>query len=134
MKLGLLAQSYWTVYEVCSEREDGVFHHLKLDDKSLHRLAAFIERVAAHGPEAFPENRSHEVNSDPKIWQFDITGTLRLLYFYDEGRIVIATRAFVKAGGKSGQTPRAVVKAAIQDRSDYFAAKQKNSLTYLAEE
>ena len=119
---------------MCSEREDGVFHHLKLDDKSLHRLAAFIERVAAHGPEAFPENRSHEVNSDPKIWQFDITGTLRLLYFYDEGRIVIATRAFVKAGGKSGQTPRAVVKAAIQDRSDYFAAKQKNSLTYLAEE
>ncbi|WP_232457886.1 type II toxin-antitoxin system RelE/ParE family toxin [Burkholderia ubonensis] len=108
-------------------RGDGVLADISTE-KDMDRCVAFLEHAARHGPEAFGENRTHHVGDDPKVWQFDVTGTLRLLYFYDEGRVVVLTKAFYKSGGKSGKTPKALIKAAQKLYTDYMRAKQANTL------
>ena len=47
---------------------------------------------------------------------------VRILYFYDEGEIIIATNGFIK---KQQKTPRKEIRLAIQRRAAYFARKGK---------
>lgn len=96
----------------------------------MPQCLAFLAKVAEHGPMSLPENRSHHVSTDePKIWQFDVTGTLRLLWFYDEGKVVVVSHCFYKAGGKKNTTPRKLVAQAQAAHQEYFGAKATGSLT-----
>ncbi len=128
MKLAAVIQHTWKVYEVLSARGDTVLGDVATGGKDWARCAAFLEHAAQHGPEAFPENRTHHVGDDPKVWQFDVTGTLRLLYFYDEGRVIVLTKCFYKQGGKSGKTPKALIKSAQKLFEQYQEAKAAGTL------
>ncbi|WP_321914784.1 type II toxin-antitoxin system RelE/ParE family toxin [Paraburkholderia sp. J11-2] len=101
------------------------------DEKDLHRCLAFLEHAAKNGPEAFAENRTHHVGDNPKVWQFDVTGTLRLLYFYDDGRMIVLTKTFYKSGGKSGKTSKSLIKAAQKTYADYLKAKRDGTLEFI---
>ncbi|OXI38822.1 hypothetical protein CFB84_27870 [Burkholderia aenigmatica] len=119
--------STWSVFELLSERGDPVLSGVKPGD--LSTCFAFLKHVSDHGPDSLPHNRSHHVSTDePKIWQFDVTGTLRLLWFYDEGKVVVVSHCFYKQGGKKGTTPRNVVARAQDTYRKYFEAKQSGSL------
>ena len=117
------------MYELLSARGDGVLDGFA-SDKDAQRCFAFLEHAAKYGPEAFAENRTHHVGDDPKIWQFDVTGTLRLLYFYDAGKVIVLSKLFYKSGGKSGKTPKDLIKAAQKQYAEYQAAKQNGTLEY----
>ncbi|MHA7685892.1 type II toxin-antitoxin system RelE/ParE family toxin [Cupriavidus sp. PET2-C1] len=118
------------MYELLNARGDGVLAGLATA-KDAERCFAFLEHAAKHGPEAFAENRTHHVCDDPKIWQFDVTGTLRLLYFYDAGKVIVLSKLFYKAGGKSGKTSKDLIKAAQKVHAEYQAAKQDGTLEYV---
>ncbi len=72
-------------------------------------------------------------DDEPKIWQFDVTGTLRLLWFYDEGRVVVMMQCFYKQGGKRGKTPQKLVRKAQRLCDCYFAAKRNGTLEIKSE-
>jgi phage-related protein len=59
------------------------------------------------------------------IFEFRTKGGLRLLWFYDEGRVVICVNGYIKQGQK---TPRQQIDEAIQWKSRYFEAKQTGKL------
>ena len=126
MRVEAVIKDAWSIYEVLNARGDRALDDLEECD--MERCLAFLEHAAKHGPEAFAENRTHNVCDDPKIWQFDVTGTLRLLYFYDDGRMIVLTKMFYKAGGKSGKTPKAPLKAAKDAYEAYQTAKEKGAL------
>ncbi|WP_197326073.1 type II toxin-antitoxin system RelE/ParE family toxin [Ralstonia solanacearum] len=125
MRVAAVIQDAWTIYELLNARDEGVLADLGAD---AGRCVAFLEHAAKHGPEVFAQNRTHHVSDDPKIWQFDVTGTLRLLYFYDAGRVIVLAKLFYKAGGKSGKTPRSLIKAAQSAYTDYLVAKENGTL------
>jgi len=87
----------------------------------------FISRVALEGP---PRNTeiSHQIKE--KLFEF-IQGRLRVLWFYDEGRLIIYTGGFVKKGQK---TPRSEIEHAIQLMDDYFEDKKKAQIQIYREE
>ncbi|MBR7956111.1 type II toxin-antitoxin system RelE/ParE family toxin [Burkholderia cenocepacia] len=126
MRVEAVIKHAWSVYEVLSARGDRALDDIK--DGDLERCWAFLEHVAMHGPEAFAENRTHDVCDDPKIWQFDVSGTLRLLYFYDDGRMIVLAKMFYKAGGKSGKTPKAHINAVKEAYTEYQKAKRNGTL------
>jgi hypothetical protein len=125
LRVEAVIKDAWAIYEVLNARGDRALDDL---DEDAERCFAFLEHVAKNGPEAFAENRTHDVCDDPKIWQFDVTGTLRLLYFYDDGQMIILCKMFYKPGGKSGKTPDAPVRAAKKLYAAYQAAKANATL------
>ena len=46
---------------------------------------------------------------------------VRVLYFFDKGKIIIATNGFVK---KKQKTPRSEIELALRRRADYFKRKE----------
>lgn len=90
-------------------------------EKDMDHMLQLLERVAASGP---PRNTevSHKIQGE--IWEF-IKGSLRVFWFYDEGRVIVCTHGLVK---KSQKTPKAEIAHAEQVRKDYFTAKQAGNL------
>ncbi|WP_211606134.1 type II toxin-antitoxin system RelE/ParE family toxin [Paraburkholderia nemoris] len=127
MRVEAVIKDAWSIYEVLNARGDPALADID-DESDCDRCLAFLEHVAKNGPEAFAENRTHHVCDDPTIWQFDVTGTLRLLYFYEEGRMIVLAKMFYKAGGKSGKTPPATIKAAKKVYGEYQKAKKAGTL------
>jgi hypothetical protein len=126
LRVEAVIKDAWSVYEVLNARGDRALDDI--DDGDIDRCLAFLEHVAKNGPEAFAENRTHDVCDDPKIWQFDVTGTLRLLYFYDDGRMIVLAKMFYKSGGKSGKTPKTHINAAKDAYAEYQKAKNGGTL------
>jgi phage-related protein len=83
------------------------------------RLLAF---AAEHGP---PRNTevSHKIAGE--IWEF-IAGRLRVLWFYDEGRVVVCSHAFVK---RTRKTPRSEIERASAAHWSYRGAKKRRALS-----
>jgi hypothetical protein len=52
-------------------------------------------------------------------------GTLRVLYFYDKGRVIVCANGILK---KSNKTPDDLIDAAVRVRNDYMAAVQNGQL------
>lgn len=117
---------------ICTERGEDPIDRMGLSDDAFGVVAALLERVALHGPQSLPDNRNHAVNASPKILQLTPGSNLaRLLYFFDEGKCVILCDAFEKPGGKSQQTPRAVVKRAVGVYNEYFEQKRKSLIEWI---
>ncbi len=127
MRLRRVRRAQWDVLAVCSFRGDcplleflaGLEAQLAADGRAMLRLLAFI---AEQGP---PRNVevSHKIAGD--IWEL-IAGQLRVLWFYDEGRVIVCSHGFVKRTRKTppGETDRA--QAACLE---YQAAKKTRDLT-----
>lgn len=93
---------------------------------------SFLEHIAVNGTKVLASNRNHEVNDSPKIIQLTVGGNVgRLLYFYDRDRVILICGAFKKRGGKSGHTPRDLVKAAEKLYHAYFKAKVDQEVDWI---
>jgi hypothetical protein len=93
---------------------------------------SLIEYIAQNGTQVLPQNRNHEVNGAPKIIQLTAGGNAgRLLYFFDREKHIIICAAFKKRGGKSGQTDRTIVKAAVKLHDAYFEARSSNAIEWI---
>jgi phage-related protein len=126
MRLRRVRREEWDVVATASDRGDcrlldflaGLEGALA---KQRTRLLALLNRVAQSGPPRRTE-QSHKISGE--IWEF-IEGDLRVLWFYDEGRVVVCTTGFVK---KSRKTPESELSFAKGELARYFAAKARGAL------
>jgi Phage derived protein Gp49-like (DUF891) len=126
MTLRRVHGAHWDVLAVCGARGDcplleflaGLEARLAMDGRAMLRLLAF---VAEQGP---PRNVeiSHKIAGE--IWEF-IAGRLRVLWFYDEGRLVVCSHGFVK---RTRKTPAGEIERAHAAIEAYRTAKKKGTL------
>jgi phage-related protein len=95
--------------------------------KDCDRILALFAKVALEGPLRNIEI-SHQIKG--KLFEF-IQGRLRVLWFYDERRLIICTSGFVKKGQK---TPRNKIEHAIQVMNEYFEDKKRGEIKICEEE
>lgn len=122
MRLRVVRSGRWQVLAFCRGRGDcplleflaGIAPNL---DRDRRRLLALLDRIQRQGP---PHNDavSHQVGDG--LWEL-IRGRLRVLWFYDEDRVIVATHGFVK---KSRKTPRSEVERADEWRATYRVARR----------
>ena len=86
------------------------------------KLVRIMDYTADAGP---PRDEEKSKPLREGIFEFRTKGGLRLLWFYDEGRVVICVNGYIKRGQK---TPNAEIDTAIQWKNNYFAAKQSGRL------
>jgi phage-related protein len=89
--------------------------------KDGDRVLALLKRVARDGP---PRNLEICHQIEGKINQFT-QGRIRVLWFYDEGKIIICTHGFVK---KTPKTPTREINHAKALMKYYFEAKGKGMI------
>ena len=126
MKLRRVRWAKWDVLAICRPRGDcplldflgGLEAQLATDGRAMLRLLSF---TAEQGP---PRNVevSHKLGGE--IWEL-IAGRLRVLWFYDEGRLVICSHGFVK---RTRKTPTGEIDRAQAAYNAYQAAKRDRSL------
>ncbi len=117
----------WCVVAMCHNRTtcqvddflSNLPDNLAKDGVSMRRLLAY---VADQGPQQLPTEISHNIVDD--IWQFT-KGRLRVLWFYDGGKMVVCCHAFVKKGQK---TPSSVIQTAKDCRGSYLLARARNHI------
>jgi phage-related protein len=86
------------------------------------KLVRIMDHTADAGP---PKDEEKSKLLREGIFEFRTKGGLRLLWFYDEGRVVICVNGYIKRGQK---TPNAEIDAAIQWKNKYFDAKRSGTL------
>ena len=89
--------------------------------KDGDRVLALLKRVARDGAPRNPDI-CHQIEG--KIYQF-AQGRIRVLWFFDEGKIIICTHGFVK---KTPKTPNREVNHAKALMKNYFEAKGKGRI------
>jgi hypothetical protein len=85
-------------------------------------LALLRNRVALQGPP--PGNPALCAPVEDGIWEFR-KGSVRLFWFYDEGRVVVGGHAYKKQGRRA---PRREINTAKAQRAAYVAAKRVGEL------
>lgn len=95
--------------------------------KDGDRLLALLERVSQNGP---PRNTdiSHQIRNE--IFEF-IQGQLRVLWFYEEGKVILCTHGFLK---RSRKTPDREISRADLLRKGYLETKAKGPLMIIERE
>lgn len=86
------------------------------------KLVRILDYTADAGP---PKDEEKSKPLREGIFEFRTKGGLRLLWFYDESRVVICVNGYIKRGQK---TPNAEINAAIQWKNNYFAARRSGTL------
>lgn len=84
-------------------------------------MLALFEQVAEHGP---PRNTevSHQVGA--AVWELR-QGRLRVLWFYDVGRIVVCSHGFVK---RTSKIPAREIDLARANRARYLRARERRQI------
>ena len=126
MRLRRVRGARWEVLAVCGARGDcplldflaGLEARLAADGRAMLRLLAF---VAEQGPPRNVET-SHKIAGE--IWEL-IAGRVRVLWFYDAGRLVVCSHGFVK---RTRKTPAGEIERARSAYEAYLAAKQSATL------
>jgi hypothetical protein len=90
--------------------------------KEWPKLVRILDHTADAGP---PKDEEKSKLLREGIFEFRTKGGLRLLWFYDEGRVLICVNGYIKQGQK---TPNAEIDAAIQWKNKYFTAKRAGTL------
>jgi phage-related protein len=85
------------------------------------RMTYLLERTAMEGPSRRTEI-SHQIKGG--IYEF-LQGRIRVLWFYDEGRIVVCSHGFIK---KTQKTPETEIRRAEEARRRYFEDKAKGNI------
>jgi phage-related protein len=126
MKLTRVQRGQWDVLAICGPRGNcplleflaGLEAQLAADGRAMLRLLSF---VAEQGP---PRNVdvSHKISGE--VWEL-IAGRLRVLWFYDEGRLVVCSHGFVK---RTRKTPSGEISRAQASYDVYRAAKEAKNL------
>ncbi len=126
MRLRRVRSGGWQVLAVCTDRGDcPLLQFLAEIEGGLardgRRMLKLLDRVADHGP---PRNTEISHQLGPGLWEF-IQGRVRVLWFYDEGKLVICSHGFVK---KRQKTPATEIERAQEYRRQYFLAKGQAAL------
>lgn len=129
MHLLRLGQKVWTVLAVMDHR--GACAVLDLlesqGDPGERLLADLQENIPQRGPPRNNPDASKALRD--KIYELREPttrgGTLRVLYFYDEGRVIVCANACLK---KRNKTPDDLIDAAVEIRKEYLEAKEKKRL------
>ena len=90
--------------------------------KEAAKMAALFNRVVEHG---IPKDKQKCRTLGNKLFEFKTRGGLRIVWFWDEDRMVVCTHGFCKSSRK---TPRGQIERALSMKSDYFEAKSKGTL------
>jgi phage-related protein len=97
------------------------------NQKEFGKVTALLKRVADHG---LPRNEE-KCRYFRDLQAFELkSGSIRVMAFWDEGRLIICSHAFPKKGRK---TPVQQLERLKDAKVSYFAAKQKNRVV-IAEE
>lgn len=130
LKLRLIREGRWRLYAVCTSRGECPLLDFLTDSRSLWkdkvRTARRLEAMAEHGSEYLPDI-SHQI--EPGIWQTE-QGRIRILWFYDEGRVIVCSHAFIK---KTKKTPEREKTAAREAREAYAAARSAGALEIIGD-
>lgn len=139
MKLRVVYRAAWTVVAVCTDRGDCPlwdFLTEEVDDpegeassrsqlgKEKVRLLARLRMIALNGP---PRNTAVSHQIEPEIWQIE-EGRIRVLWFYDSGRLIIASHGFVKRTQKTPEREKLVAREALKR---YRAAKLRGAFRFV---
>jgi len=95
----------------------------------LAKLLARIQRAADHGPPR-NEEQCRQLNGrtpEETVYEFK-THKLRLLWFYDQDRVLLCTNGLVKGTRKEQDQAIAVAR---RWKRDYLAAKQRGEIKTL---
>jgi len=92
---------------------------LRRDDQNeFARLRALLDRTAEYGT-VRNEQKFRFFNAE-KVFEFKTRGGVRVMGFWDEGRVIICSHGFLK---KSQKTPERELARAVAARAEYFADK-----------
>lgn len=126
MRLRRVRRAQWDVLAVCSPRGEcplleflgGLNAELAADGRAMLRL---LSLASEQGP---PRNTELSHKLAGEIWEF-IAGRLRVLWFYDEGRVIVCSHGFMK---RTRKTPMSEIDRAQAARRGYRAAKWTRTL------
>ncbi len=131
MQLATIVKNRFTVYAVKlnSDEDHDAFSLLsgrknpsnKREQSAVRSALARISRLSI-GPDALSKTVCHAVSDD--IWQIT-SDQIRILWFYDEGCLIICTHFFVK---KTQKTPPGEIARAKRIRDAYFKDKANGDL------
>lgn len=139
MNLRVVARGLWTVLAVCTDRGDCPLLDFLYEGSAptpfgfqprgplasqKARMLARLKSLTQSGP---PQNVKicHQIEGD--IWQLE-SGRIRVLWFYDEGRVVILSQGFIK---KTQKTPEDEQRRAREHLAKYREAKAFRRLKLL---
>lgn len=88
------------------------------DQKEFAKLRALLDRTAEHG--TIRNDQKFRFFNAEKVFEFKTPGGVRVMGFWDEGRIIICSHGFLK---KSQKTPERELARAVAARAKYFADK-----------
>lgn len=130
MLLHQLGRDRWTVLAIARSETECELHSVLSgpdpNDLGIRMLALLRQQLPTSGP---PRNEEISKQLDGDIYEFRKTPkrgpALRVLWFYDQGKIVVCTHGFWKT---TQRTPKAEIEKAQRLRKDYLLAKRSNSL------
>jgi hypothetical protein len=132
----ILEGSEWAVWAICTDRGTCALEEfLQSLDPSLQQhvdaFAALLDRISCDpsGPTRLNRERSHIVDRPNGIYQFTC-GRIRVLWFYDDNRLIICSHGFIK---KTSKTPKQELRAAEANKRAYLEAKANNRVTVVKE-
>lgn len=136
MNLRLVRRGPWSVYAVCTDRGDcplldflyegsveqptGERVGKSREAKERVRMLARLKVVSENGP---PHNTEICHQIEEGIWQIE-TGRIRVLWFYDEGKIIVASHGFVKRTKRTPEAEKRPIREALRRYREAKAARQ----------
>lgn len=131
LALKLIARGAWTLYAICSPDESCALEDFLSDRSSFgkdkDRLLRRLEEIARKGPYYLPDI-SHQIEGDIRQTE---QGRIRLLWFFDSGRLVICSHAFIKTSQKTPEREKAAARRAL---AAYCEARAANALVFLEDQ
>ena len=123
----------WTVLAVYADEERcdvlELAERLRRDDvQEFARLMRAFDQLAASGP---PRNVTRSRPLAHGIFELKTRGGVRVLYFFDEGRVIVCSEAMAKPQ-KRGLA--LAVERAARTRWRYVNEKRRGSLTIVEDE
>jgi hypothetical protein len=133
MKLCLMSRDLWTVLAVYVDEErcdvlDFADQLQRDDPREYARLMRAFDRLSASGP---PRNVRRSRALAHRIFELKTQGSVRVLFFFDEGRVVVCSEAMSKP--KERGLALAIERAA-RTRWRYLNDKRRGALRILEDQ
>lgn len=90
---------------------------------------AYLEHVAQLQYPPRNTTVSHQIDVKYGLWEY-IKGDLRMVFFYDEGKIIVLSHGFIK---DSRATPKGEIVRGRKSALAYRRAKRERSLNFVEE-
>jgi phage-related protein len=136
MKLRLVYRATWTIAAICTDRGDCPLWEFLTEGvndpegepgarsplgKERVRLLARLRVIARDG---LPRNTAISHQIEPEIWQLE-EGRIRVLWFYDQGKMIIVAHGFIKKTQKTPEREKLIARASLKR---YRAAKLRGAV------